>query len=159
MFFFQIDFNDGRAHEYQASNEQIAVHWGKQKMRSWNQPSAIISRTAPNRPEFKKVLTNVENPEFDPTQPRLEKDPRYEYRVPTRKVRKRKDGSKSSGTTGPRVTHPVPLKAIADKLEVSPTVLRRKLRSADIEKPSGGWGWDSWEHEDVNQILSWYQKK
>ena len=47
MFFFQIDFNDGRAHEYQASNEQ-AVHWVTHCVLE----SASYPRTAPISEEF-----------------------------------------------------------------------------------------------------------
>lgn len=81
-------------------------------------------------------------------------------RVSKKKERVKKEGSSVSTTTkqednygGPIVT----IKDLASELGVEPTVLRKKLRSSDIEKPAGRWEWPA-DHKDLNKVRAMYGK-
>lgn len=161
MNFYAIDFG-GFTKEVRALNDQQAVASGRSVLRRWNQPRCTVYRTNPFNSTFKKEVGTVINENYDPEQPSLTEDPLHLYLSEEPKKKKRKRSTRKGGsqtTTAPRKKFKVPLRAIAEKLETDPAALRRKLRKSDIEKPAGGWGWDSWDDPAVQEILTWKEAK
>lgn len=160
MNFFQIQFENGKSLEIKAHDDEQGILRGSSLIKRWNQPSAQVFRTNPYNAEFRKHLATHINEDYDPTQPTLDKDPIIPYKEKATKKKTRKEripGEKvASKTSGPRSNHLVPLKDLAERLAVEPGAIRRRLRSANIEKPAGGWGWTSWEDPTVKQIESWF---
>lgn len=161
MNFFQIQLENGKSVEIKAYDEEQGILRGMGLIKRWNQPRAEVFRTSPYDTTFRKSLVYHINPDFDPNKPILDKDPVFSYKEKASKKRKvRIPGDKvANASSGPRTNHEVPLKDLAESLGVQPGAIRRKLRSADIEKPAGGWGWTSWEDPTVIQIKEWFGGK
>lgn len=162
MNFYALDFGDF-TREVRALNDQHAAASGRSILKRWNQPRCTIYRTNPFNSTFKKKVETVTNENYDPEQPSLTEDPLHLYlSEETKKEKKRKRSARKAGdktASAPRKKFKVPLRAIAEKMETDPAVLRRKLRKSDIEKPDGGWGWDSWDDPAVQEILTWKKAK
>lgn len=162
MNFYQIQFANGKSFELKAYDDNQGDLRGKALILRWNQPSAEVFRTNPYDANFRKPVSSLVNESYDPTKPTLDRDPAYLHepmkKKKSTKVRKERIKKEKSDNpnAGPRSTHLVPLKELADKLGIEPGSIRRKLRSANTEKPEGGWGWTSWEDPTVIQIQEWF---
>lgn len=156
MNFYIVEFNSC-SKEIRAINDQAAVNFAKGMLKRWNQPSCKVYRTNPFSGKRRKVL-EVQYSFYDPSKPSLTQDNIREL-IPEEKPKKskRERAAKAKRKGGKRVSHAVPLSAIAEKLGKDPAAIRRKLRKLDIPKPEGGWGWDSWDDPTVQEILSWAQ--
>lgn len=152
--YYVLTLPDGTKKELRAMNDQAAARMALGVLKRWNQLKATLSRINPFNATERREILGILNTLYNPQEESRNEDPDY---VPTETPRKKrkKRSSRGSGTSAPVVTHEVPLNAIAEKLSISPTALRRKLRSSSIEKPGARWGWDSWEHPDVVEILTW----
>ena len=160
MNFYSIEFQDGYTKEVQNLNDNQAVKMAQSILRRWNQPGCKVYRTNPYNSNKKRLVGEQVNSDFNPDLPVLYKDPIDKIIAskpePKRKKSVNKKGKKSqSGNSGRKIKYQVPLSAIAEKLGKNPAALRRKLRKSGIQKPEGGWGWDSWEDPVVQEILTW----
>lgn len=158
MNFYSIEFQGGYTKEIQNLNDNQAVKMAQSILRRWNQPSCKVYRTNPYNSNKKRLVGEQVNYGFNPDLPVLYKDPIHKIIAskPERKKSVNKEGKKSqSGNSGRKIKYQVPLSAIAEKLGKNPAALRRKLRKSGIQKPEGGWGWDSWEDPAVQEILTW----
>lgn len=162
MNHYHITFKSGKQMEFQAFDNEQAMKRADSWLKRWNHPSATIERVNIMNPSQKIYIGLVENDTYDAAQPSLTQDPEYLYKRPE-PTKKPKSAAKTA--TGerkpsePRSTHAVPLASLADQLGVPATSIRRKLRSSKVEKPTGGWGWDSMEDSTVVQIIEWFKKE
>jgi|SRR5690606_20669398 len=155
MNYYMIIFQDGQKKEFKALNDDQAIKRTDSILRRFNQPEGHTYRTNPYNARQKRKIGSRQNPEYNPEKESITKDPAHLLikREPEKPKKKRRVSATVSGA--PRTNFTVPLKEVAEKMGVEPATLRRKLRRSEIQKPEGGWGWDSWEHPDVREILSW----
>lgn len=158
MNFYKVEFLDGFTKEIKSLNDDQALKMANSIIRRWNQPGCTVYRTNPYNSNKKRKIGTIKNDQYNPEEPTLQKDPLHTIvaEKAEKKKRTRKTSSKKpSGNTGKRQDFKVPLAAIADKIGKNPAALRRKLRKLGVQKPEGGWGWDSWEDPLVQEMLNW----
>lgn len=116
-------------------------------------------RAAPTEKEDQEMVERLKKLKND-----IEENGEVEEKGGEKKVSKKKGGKKKvkeevvEETVQTEDAELVTVKDLADEVGVSPTVLRKKLRSMDLEKPSGRWEWPE-DHPDLDVIKAEFSEE
>jgi len=103
--------------------------------------------------KLEKLQKEMEDAEKQATKTKTKKPPvetEVEEEAPKKKKKRKKQ--EDPGETGI-----VTLKALAGELNISPVLLRKKLRDSDLEKPDSRWEWKA-DAEDLDIIRDWFKE-
>jgi len=107
-------------------------------------------RAAPTEQEEKQMTERLKKLKND-----IEETTPIEEEGGKKTVAKKKKGGKKQAVVEETVqvedANPITVKDLADEFGITPTVLRKKLRSLKIEKPGGRWEWPE-DHPDLEDI-------